>query len=478
MKRTTTSPHAHTRAPQRVLALWCPDWPVTAAARTHQLDPGSPIALLDANRIRASNSAARSHGVQRGLRLREAQARCPQLHVQPYRADEDARAFEPVLSALDEAVTGVHALRPGVCVIRARGPARYYGGEDEAALWLLDHVDALGIPGGRVGVADGVFTALHAARATHTTGTGPTGTQRIRIVPAGDAAAFLAPLPITVLDTENNSTDSLTTLLRRLGVYTLGDFAALDTAHVLDRFGPEGTRLHALAAGLDSRPAHPRTPPPEFDTILHLEPALLLLDQVAFAVRATADRFIDQLTRAKFVCTALTVQLESERGEHSERTWLHPRSFTPAETVDRVRWQLQGGSTETGLSSGITRITLSPHTVDPIGSHEAGLWGRGPDERIHHALSRLQSMLGHSAVVTAQVSGGRSVTDRVHYTPWGERMLHTRSPERPWPGRLPPLNPTTVYRPPHPVTVFAGDGTQVSVDDRGTLTAPPVSMSG
>ncbi|HRN30005.1 MAG TPA: DNA polymerase Y family protein, partial [Terrimesophilobacter sp.] len=207
MKRTTTSPHAHTRAPQRVLALWCPDWPVTAAARTHHLDPNSPIALLDAGRIHASNGVARDHGVQRGLRLREAQARCPQLHVQPYRADEDARAFEPVLSALDEAVTGVHALRPGVCVIRARGPARYYGGEDEAALWLLDHVDALGIPGGRVGVADGVFTALHAARATHTTGTGPTGTQRIRIVPAGDAAAFLAPLPITVLDTENNSTD-------------------------------------------------------------------------------------------------------------------------------------------------------------------------------------------------------------------------------------------------------------------------------
>ncbi|HRQ00980.1 MAG TPA: DNA polymerase Y family protein, partial [Terrimesophilobacter sp.] len=51
-------------------------------------------------------------------------------------------------------------------------------------------------------------------------------------------------------------------------------------------------------------------------------------------------------------------------------------------------------------------------------------------------------------------------------------------PERPWPGRLPPLSPTTVYRPPHPVTVFAGDGSEVGVDDRGILTAPPVSMSG
>src|SRR5690606_35691726 len=174
----------------------------------------SPVALLDAGHVFASNSAARAHGVTRGLRMREAQSRCPELIVHPYRSDEDARAFEPVLAALEEAVSGVQPLRPGVCVIRARGPARYYGGEDEAALWLLDHVDALVLPGSRVGVADGVFTALHAARAAHP--------QRIKIVAPGASAEFLAPLPVTVLDADSRSADSrsdenLTTLLRRLG---------------------------------------------------------------------------------------------------------------------------------------------------------------------------------------------------------------------------------------------------------------------
>src|SRR5690606_25861903 len=124
-------------------------------------------------------------------------------------------------------------------------------------------------------------------------------------------------------------------------------------------------------------------------TVIDFEPALDRVDQVAFGVRATAERFVEGLMSAKLVCTAVNVEVESERGEHSERTWLHPRSFTAAEVVDRVRWQLQGGSTETGLTSGVVRVRLLPDAVDSIGNHEAGLWGSGPDERVHHALSRV-----------------------------------------------------------------------------------------
>lgn len=470
MPRPTTSPHAHPPAPDRVLVLWCPDWPTTAHTRLHNLPTDEPLALVNAGRIHASNHTARTHGVTRGLRLREAQARCPQLTLHPHSPHDDARAFEPVITTLEAVVPGVHPLRPGLCAIRARGPARYYGSEDEAALWLLDHIDSLGIPRSRVGVADGVFTAHHAARNAHP--------QRIRIIPTGASAHFLAPLPITALDADSPTGDTLTTLLRRLGIHTLGDYAALQPRHVHDRFGPDGARLHALASGLDSHPAHPRTPSAELEASIHLEPALDRIDQVAFAVRATADRFVQQLTDNKLACTALDIELHTERGEQNHRTWLHPATFTPTDIVDRVRWQLQGGSTDTGLTSGIVRVTLRPHTIDPIGTHEPGLWGRGPDERIHRALTRLQSMLGHTAVVTAAVGGGRSPSDRITYTPWGERTQHERPPDRPWPGQLPPLAPTTIYTPPHPVTVFSDTGVEVLVDARGTLSAHPTTLSG
>lgn len=466
-----------TFTPERVLLLWCPDWPVEAFVRiqsvgTQNVSADSPIVIIDGGRVFACSASARAEGVTRGLKLREAQARCPHLTITSRRPEDDARAFEPVLAAIEELMPGVQPLRPGVCAIRARGPATYYGGEEEVALWLLDRLDELGVRGTRIGIADGVFTAEQAARHPQP--------QRIRIIPAGAAARYLSPLPIGVLDDTNagsaTSGTGLVTLLRRLGVYTLGDFAALDQGDVRDRFGEQGARLHALSGGLDSQPVVARTPPDDLECTIDFEPPVDRIDQVAFGVRALADRFIAGLTSAKLVCTAVRVEVDSESGELSSRTWLHPRSFTAAEVVDRVRWQLQGGSPEVGLSSGIAAVRFIPASVDSIGNHEEGLFGDGPDERIHHALSRVQGMLGRTAVLTGAIGGGRSPADRTTLSPWGDRILHEREPAPPWPGQLPAPAPSTVFEPPRPVTVFSASGDTLAVDDRGTLNGFPASM--
>lgn len=456
---------ARALTPERVLLLWCQDWPVEAAIRTRGhivpgLLPDAPIALIEAGRVYACSASARAQGVSRGLKLREAQARCPALLVEPWRPADDARAFEPILLGVEELMPGVEPLRPGVCAIRARGPAAYYGSEEEAALWLLDRLDELGAPRTRIGVADGVFTAEQAAR-RH-------GPQRIRIVPEGGAAAFLAPLPASVLDDPPT-----VTLLRRLGIHTLGDFAALGAGDVRDRLGEQGARLHALSGGLDSRPVQPRVPPDDLECSIDFEPAVERIDQVAFGVRALADRFVAGLTAARLVCTSLCVELDAERGELSTRTWLHPRSFSASDVVDRVRWQLQGGA----MASGIVSVRLHPTSVDPIGDHEEGLFGGGPDERIHHALSRVQGMLGRTGVLTGAVGGGRGPADRTTLVPWGERLVHEREPAPPWPGRLPDPAPSTVFEPPRPVTVFSANGVELAMDDRGALSAPPASIS-
>jgi protein ImuB len=170
--------------------------------------------------------------------------------------------------------------------------------------------------------------------------------------------------------------------------------------------------------------------------------------------------------------------LESESGEISERGWLHLRSFTAADVVDRVRWQLQGsGASDSSLSSAITRVRILPESVDAIGNHEAGLWGTGPDERIHHGLSRVQSVLGHGAVLTATVGGGRGVADRYTPTAWGDPTLLARPVERPWPGVLPAPFPATVFPYPCQVSVVTSAGEQVGIDARGALSGVPVEFS-
>ncbi len=448
----------------RLLVLWCPDWPVVAHARTAGLEPDAAVAVIDRGTVFACSSAAREEGIRRGMRKREAQARHPQLRLLDYDGALDARAFEPVLAALEAAIPGLHPIRPGTVAVRARGPARYYGGERTAALTVIGTVSDLGVPDARVGIADGLFAAERAAHAA----SGP-----VTVVPPGEAGAFLAPLPIALLDDPE-----LTALLPRLGIRTLGAFAALDPHDVAARFGPLGVRLHALAAGRDPRPATPRIPPRDVDAVVDFEPPLELVDQVAFGIRTAAEGFIADLLAQRLVCTALRVELTGAEGDIGERVWLHPRSFSATEAVDRVRWQLQSSLRDavSELRSPLARVRLSPEAVDPVGAHERGLWGTGPDEGVHSGFSRVQAMLGHDGVLTATPIGGRSPSDRQQLVPWGDRPVVSRDRRRPWPGAIPPPFPSTVYEIPRQIGVEDAAGRPVAVDERGTVSAAPATL--
>lgn len=453
------------RTPPRVIVLWCPDWPVTAARIESGLPHTAPVVLAEKGRVLACSATARAESVRRGMRVREAQARCPEVTVLPYDASLDARAFEPLLAGLEELTPGIQLLRPGLCAVAVRGAARFYGGERAAALTLTARLAELGGGEPRVGVADGIFTAEQAAR-RHA--------DPVRIVPAGGASEFLAPFDVGVLaEGAGDEADGIITLVRRLGIRTLGDFAALPATDVRTRFGPLGARMHELASGRDSWPVVPRTPPDDVDAVVDFEPALEIVDQVAFGVRAPLERFVDELTARRLVATGVRVRLDTDRGQANERVWLHPRSFTPSELVDRVRWQAAGAQ----LESGIARVTVAPDAVDALAHHEPGLWGQGPDERVHHALSRVQSMLGHDAVLVPVLSGGRTLADRQQLVAWGDRPVRGRSPREPWPGRLPAPLPGTVFVPRRPIGLLDGRGRPIVLTERGALAETPTRLS-
>jgi len=457
----------------RSLVLWFPDWPVTALMRERSgltYEPGEveqiPVAIVHANTVVACSAAARHEGVRRGQRRRDAQAHCPRLEVVPDDQARDHRVFSPVVSVVERLAPGVQLIRPGLCALRARGPSRYYGGENAAACAILDVLaEEEGLLGVRAGVADGPFTAEQAARATQ-------ADDPVRVVPAGAAADFLAPLPVSALEDPE-----LAHLLSRLGVHTLGSFAALDAARVHDRFGPRGRRLHALAAGADSQPVVARTPPPEFDREIAFEPPLEVAEQVAFGMRIVADEFIGGLAAVDLVCTELRVELVGDRGERSERVWLHPGSFDAAAVIDRVRWQLTEDAQSQVLRSGVALARILPEAVDAASHHQPAIFGAGPDERVHHALSRVQAMLGHRAVVTPVVGGGRWLCERQTLVPWGDRPVTTAERAQPWPGSLPPPLPATVFPQPRTVDVTSADGVCVDVDERGMLNAPPAQLT-
>ena len=470
----------HPVAPDRTIVVWVPDWPVIAAeAPTRPAEsvgaPPTPtvVAVIEKGLVFACSAAARSAGIRRGLRLREAQARCSDLVTIAYDPILALRRFEPILMAVEHLMPGVQVIRAGMCAVRARGPVRFYGGQEKTAALLIERLrgtgdddgseknDATTVPDCRVGIADGLFAAEQAARST-------TAASPIRIIPAGDSAEFLAPLPIAAL-----GIPSLTALLPKLGMHTLGSFASLDAMQVRHRFGEAGSRAHTLASAAEKTTVVPRTVQNELDVQIDFEPPLERADQIAFALRPVAERFTGQLAEQHRVCTAIRVRIDSEQSV-SERVWLHPRWFTAADVIDRVRWQVQPSSTGSGLGA-VVRVTVCPETVDGAGSHDEGLWSTAPDERIHHGLARVQGMLGHDAVLTAVIGGGRMLADRQLLVPWGDRPPASGE-AGPWPGSMPAPLPSSVFTPPLAARVVDAAGESVGVDERGALTAVPVRV--
>jgi protein ImuB len=466
----------------RSLVVWCPDWPVAAAGIIDGIDPLQPVVVLSANRVVACSAAARAEGIRLGLRKRETQARCPHIVVVERDESRDARAFEAVVSAVEAVAPGVDLLRPGVCALHARGPASYFGGEEAAAEHIVEQVAQHAGVEAQVGIAEGVFAAGLAARSG-------------RIVAPGATTAFLADFDIAAIGGGGSATgrDALVDLLRRLGIRTLGAFAALPAADVLSRFGFEAALAHRLASGQDERPLAVRQPPADLDVTQVFEEPLDRVDAAAFAARALAEKLHDKLSGHGLACTRLGIEAVTERGEELHRTWRHDGLLSASAIADRVRWQLDGwlnhrarpttgpaGSMRsTSPTSGIVRLRLEPDGVLEHAGLQLGLWGDvgAERDRAHRALVRVQGILGPEAVVTAVLSGGRDPAAAVHYVPWGDERLPVRPAEPPWPGRLPAPSPATVLSEPEPIEVTDTDGQPVRVTARLAVTGAPARLT-
>jgi protein ImuB len=460
--------------PARRICVWCPDWPVTTGRIEARLPLDAPIAIVTANRIVACSHTARQHGVRRGLRRREAQARCPELAVLPRDEAAEARVFEPVVGALEAIAPGVEITRPGLAAINVRGPTRYFGGETGVLHALSRGVAALPSLGGvdlLIGIADGAFAAEQAAR-------------RGLIVDPGNSPAFLRDLPVNTLDP--SGTSPLIDLLHRLGIRTLGAFAALPARDVLARFGPDGLWAHRQAGGADDRPVSGRRPPVEFAVTLDLEPPVDRVDTVAFSARGIAEQFVTDLAAHGLACTCLELQALSENGEETVRRWRHAGVLSTVDVLDRVRWQLEGwlsapprGVGDPRMSQrptgGVMRIRLVPVEVVPTGTHQQALWGGSgaEDERAARALARVQTLLGHGSVLTPVLDGGRDPGQRTRLVPWGDEPTPLHSPEQPWPGRMPAPAPSVLLDPPRPAQLLDAGRRPVLVTDRGVVPAPP-----
>src|ERR671923_2400462 len=176
-----------------VACLTIPAFALRAAVRGRSELRDRPVALApvpgERPLIGPCTAAAEEAGVRPGMRLWEALATCPDLHL----VEQDPAAveaeWERILRRLEEAGLAVEPAEPGCAYFETRGIERLAGGVRAAAQRALDAVGPMWEP--RVGVANRRFAALAAASVA------PAG--RALVVDDAETELFLEPLPLDLL---------------------------------------------------------------------------------------------------------------------------------------------------------------------------------------------------------------------------------------------------------------------------------------
>jgi DNA polymerase-4 len=198
--------------------------------------------------VAACSYAARVYGVRSAMPMARAVRLCPDLIIRPNRRGVYGDTSRDVMAIL-------HDLTPLVEQLSI----------DEAFLDVTMHADPaadlarqlqaringeLKLPCS-LGVASNKLVAKIAntvGKATARSGVPPNA---ITVVPPGDEAAFLAPLPATELWGVGPKTAEQ---LKRLDITTIGEIAGWPETDLIRRFGQHGRDLARHARGIDARP--------------------------------------------------------------------------------------------------------------------------------------------------------------------------------------------------------------------------------
>jgi protein ImuB len=405
----------------RIACALVPALPLAAELRAHPELAGLPLAIAAGPGPRAELVAVSPEAARAGVRpltsVVHGRASCAALVVRVLSPAQGRAARDALLDAalstspraeLAPPASGAHAAEAAVFV-DARGVAALFRSEAGFAGALAERARRLGLPA-RVAVAASRGVAQVAARQLAYAGGGD-----VRVIAPGEEAAFLAPLPLDLLDPDDAQAEAFS----RLGLRRVADLLRLPERALGLRLGPGIRPLLALARGKGRAP--PPTAPAEarLEEAADLEAPLDRLEPLGFVLRGLLDRLAERLACRGLAFGDLELTLRLEGGGCDAR-----RVGMAAPTLDlRVALRLA-----------LLALESAPPTaaVEAVAVASAGRAVRGdqldffrPAGPAPAALARTLAEL--AALVGAERVGAPAVADDHHPGAYGLEPFRTQA---------------------------------------------------
>ena len=386
----------------RLLHLYWPHLPLDLARARSGSFPSGPVIVggqpwTDGTVIDA-DPLARALGVRRGIPLGSAHRLAPEATFLDPDPETDTAAVEAAfeaLAAFSPGLAGVsYPADPafGLLVVQADGLDRLWGSEQRLVERLTAALASI-LPGpARAGIAGTRFAATVAA--------GRARPGEPVIVPFGDEAAFLAPLPAALLSPDPDVRARLT----RFGLRQIGAVAELPRSALVARFGREGERIHARARGEELVRFEPRRAPERMALALPIDPPISELEPLRFVLHRLTGTLGDQLLARGAAAATARLRLELDlafaaRGA-PDSIVVDQRLPEPTADAQAIERLLFARLERTPPPAAVARLELELGGVEPAAGQQLSLFvpQAARNSRLAWQLARLALTYGDDRI--------------------------------------------------------------------------------
>lgn len=372
----------------RLAYLHLPRFPVQRRVLEQPELANKPFVLVEEvrgqQRVAVASTRALRAGVRPGMTVTAASALEPDLQRFAYRPEEELRALRALGEALMVVAPGFQLSAPDGLWLDA-GAAHLLKGEEGLCARVLALCSEQGLRG-RVVVGSEAFTVRTLAR--H-------GARRMEVVPPGQSARALAPLPLAALEGPEQES------FGALGLTTLGEVAALPAGAVVARGGAAALRVHARCRGEDATPFVPEVLEEVLEERKELDWPAESLEPLQFALKAVLDRLCARLVGRGRAAVRLRLSLRLDpSGEAVLPLTLARPTAQPKLLLDLVRHQLS----EVRLEGPVAALAVRVEEDGEERGQQLAL-GEQPegDAALEVVLSRLATALGEEALFSASL---------------------------------------------------------------------------
>jgi protein ImuB len=296
------------------------------------------------------------------------------------------------------------------------------------------------------------------------------GLDGIILIPAGDEAAALAPLPISVLEADGTQARTL----ESWGICTLGQLAALPASSLAARLGASGLLLQAQARARHRHHLVPIAEPPDAPLCesLALEHPIESTGPLLFLLHSMLERLTSHAAQRALAVAAVELRLGLDAATTNEASE-HRLSIRPALAEREPRTLLKLLQLELDLHPPATAVAALHLTVFPAPPQRAqhGLFAAQPPEagRLEILLARLRKLVGAGRVGSAELMDSHA-PEAFRMAPFHIEMSASEASASPLSATpLPAPHPPAlrILRPPRAVSVELRNGAPALLRDDG-----------